>query len=158
MPAVAVAGEVRAAGGGVLPYLLGLLLALAAISHRRGIRSLRSVAKTRGLTTPSQGGDIARENTLRRADAWTERSVPRCFRPVRGLPPVACEKRRLAVGVLIVLLEWHSGKFVRQRSQSLNDSVRKVVVIGLFALQVAWIALARICGCRLAHLVIKSAA
>ena len=55
---------------------------------------MRSVAKTRGLTTPSQGGDIARENTLRRVAAWTQRSVLRCFRPVRGLPPVACEKWR----------------------------------------------------------------
>ena len=53
------------------------------------------VAKTRGLTTPSQGGLIARANTLRRVAAWTERSVPMCFRPVRGPASVAREKSRL---------------------------------------------------------------
>ena len=69
---------------------------LTAVSHSLGNPQVLRVAKTRGLTTPSQGGNIARENTLRRVAAWTERSVPRCFRPVRGLPPVACEKWRLA--------------------------------------------------------------
>ena len=50
----------------------------------------RKAAKTRGLTNPSQGATIARESTLPPVAAWTDPSVPRCFRPLPrtlALPP-----------------------------------------------------------------------
>ena len=88
MPAAMVVGEVRAVGGGVLRYLLGLPLALV-------------------------------------------------------------------LGGLVVLLQWHSGKFFWQRSQRYCDRAQNIVAIGLFTLDLVWIMLAGICGYRLAHLVIK---
>ncbi|HMD71618.1 MAG TPA: FtsX-like permease family protein [Bryobacteraceae bacterium] len=48
----------------------------------------RESAKTRGLTTPSQGATVSRQSTPPRAAAWTEPSVPSGFRPVRALPLV----------------------------------------------------------------------
>ncbi len=56
------------------------------------IRTLRNVAKTRGLTTPSQGATTPREITPSHVAAWTEPSVPSRFRPLRGLTLVVHEK------------------------------------------------------------------
>ena len=88
MPAAALVGEIRATGGGVPRYVLGLPLALV-------------------------------------------------------------------LGVLVVLLEWYSGRFFWRRSQGYCGRVQKIVAIALFALQVVWIVLACIFGYRLTHLVIK---
>jgi uncharacterized membrane protein YGL010W len=63
----------------------------------------------------------------------------------------------LLLGTLIVLLEWHLGKFLWQRSQTLPDRGQNIVAIGLFALQFVWIILAMICGSQLAHLILKFA-
>ena len=61
----------------------------------------------------------------------------------------------LLVGALIVLLEWHSGRFLWHRSQALHDRGQNIVAIGLFALQLVWIVIAILCGSQLAHLVIR---
>lgn len=60
----------------------------------------------------------------------------------------------LALGGLVIVLEWYSGRFFWQRSQRYSDRTRNIVAIGLFALQIVWVMLAGICGYRLAHLVI----
>ncbi len=64
----------------------------------------------------------------------------------------------MALGGVIVLLEWYSGRFLWQQSQRFCDRAQKVIAIGLFAAQFLWIALSCICGSRLANLVIKYSA
>src|SRR5208283_1488898 len=61
-------------------------------SHDSETSWLRGSAKTRGLTTPSQGGqDLSRKHRVprRRVDGAV---CPQCFRPVRVPPLVLCEK------------------------------------------------------------------
>src|SRR5208283_3964419 len=61
-------------------------------SHGGDTSWLRRSAKTRGLTTPSQGGhDLSWKHRVprRRVDGAVR---PQCFRPVRAPPLVLCEK------------------------------------------------------------------
>jgi hypothetical protein len=61
----------------------------------------------------------------------------------------------VALGCLLVFLEWHSGRFLWGRSQPHSDRIQRIATAALFALQFVWIVLADLCGAGLAHWAIK---
>lgn len=61
----------------------------------------------------------------------------------------------LALGVLIVRLDWKIGKALWLRSRNYSEKVQNGVALGVFALQVVWIIAGAIVGDELASLLVR---
>jgi len=64
----------------------------------------------------------------------------------------------LALGALIVWLDWKLGKVLWLRCQGCSKQVQNVVAIGLFAAGLLWIAVGAVSGFKLATFVAKHVA